>query len=249
MAAHLPLLDVVPGPVLARGREATLREVGTERVLRCYDDARDVRAEVAVMAHVAAHGVRVPRLHGLQVGPGGDVVGMVLERVDGPTLLEASLAGDVDPAQVGRVLARLHAQLHRVPLAGLALPGAPASARLGDVVVHLDLHPANVLVEPDGRCVVIDWSAARADAPGLDTAMTALTLAATAVAGVPAAAGDVAALMVPASWVLTVLSSFLAVRPTPLQGELERAADQLASVGAHPADALRAALDLVRAGP
>lgn len=58
------VLDVRPGRLLARGREATVHEAGSGLVLRRYDDARDVTLEVTVMQHVARHGVRVPTVHG-----------------------------------------------------------------------------------------------------------------------------------------------------------------------------------------
>jgi uncharacterized membrane-anchored protein len=49
-------------------------------------------------------------------------------------------------------------------------------------VLHLDLHPDNVMLTPDGP-KVIDWSNAEEGAPGLDWAMSAVILAQVAVGG------------------------------------------------------------------
>lgn len=246
MAGDLPLIDDVPGALLARGREATVHELGPGRVLRRYDDGRDVTRELAVMAHVARHGFRVPAVHGRHVDVRGRTTGMVLERVDGPSLVEAALAGRLTPAEAGRTLARLHHELHRVPVAGLPpLPDA-APAGPGDVVVHLDLHPANVLVGDAGP-VVVDWANARTAAATLDTGVTALTLAAAALAGVPSDAGSVTRHVVPPPFVRTLLEAFLADLEQPPLPSLDRAAAVLGLAGAQPPDVVHAAVLLVRA--
>lgn len=67
--------------MIARGREATVHEFGHGLVLRRYDDGRDVTAEVTLMVHA------------VQLGARGRPVAMVLERIDGPTLIEAGVAG------------------------------------------------------------------------------------------------------------------------------------------------------------
>lgn len=67
-------------------------------------------------------------------------------------------------------LARLHRELHAIP---------PPDFLRGDgsSLLHLDLHPANVMLTRRGA-VVIDWAnAARGDA-SLDVALTAVVLAA-----------------------------------------------------------------------
>ena len=241
----LPRIDTAPGRLLARGREATVHLLGGSSVLRRYDDGRDVETEVAVMRHVARHGFPVPAVHGLHVDDAGGVDGMVLERIDGPSLVEAALTGAVTPTDVGRILARLHADLHRVPVAGLPpLPGPPTPGP-GDVVVHLDLHPANVLLA-GGAPVVIDWAIARVGPATLDTAMTALTLAAAVVAGIPADAGDAARLAVPEHLLRAVLDAYLAALPAPPTPSLERAAAVHDLIAAQPPPVVQAALRLVR---
>ncbi|MFC6342943.1 phosphotransferase, partial [Nocardioides hankookensis] len=64
------------------------------------------------------------------------------------------------------VLAGLHRDLHAV-----TWPGAAA----GDCLVHLDLHPLNVIMADRGP-VLIDWTNARVGRPGLDVAVTVLVM-------------------------------------------------------------------------
>jgi aminoglycoside phosphotransferase (APT) family kinase protein len=239
------VLHVAPGALIARGREATVHEVDEGRVLRRYDDARDVTAELAIMRHVARHGFPVPAVHGVHLDADGRPTGMVLERLRGPSLIEAALDGALEPAGIGQTLARLHGDLHRVPTGGLSRVPGTRDLQPGDVVVHLDLHPANVMLAA-GVPVVIDWAIARTAPASLDTAMTALTLAAAAVAGIPRDAGDVARLPVPTALIRAVLDAYLAALTTPPTASLERAAAVLDLVGAQPPEVVRAALALVR---
>ena len=139
-------------------------------MLRRYRDARDVTAEARVMRHVRRYGYPAPELYG--TGPGE----MVLQRLYGPTMLEAVVAGTTSAADAGEQLADLLARLRTVP----ATDPADPSARL----LHLDLHPANVVLTATGP-VVIDWCNAVDGPPELDVGMTALILAEAAVGGGP----------------------------------------------------------------
>jgi aminoglycoside phosphotransferase (APT) family kinase protein len=56
-----------------------------------------------------------------------------------------------------------------------APPGLKAAAR-GDRLLHLDLHPENVILSPSGP-FVIDWTNARRGEPALDVALTWVILA------------------------------------------------------------------------
>ena len=139
------------------------------------------------MRAVAVAGYPVPRVHR---AAGRD---LVMDLVGGPTLLESLARGDVAPAAGGALLAALHAELHRVPAppGTLDLARADASGRgvapgRHPVVLHLDLHPGNVVLSPRGP-VVIDWTNARGGPAALDRAVTAHILAEVAVA---ADAGD-----------------------------------------------------------
>ncbi|PZF86218.1 phosphotransferase [Jiangella anatolica] len=159
--------------LIGSGRTADVYAIGDDRVLRRYRDGGSAVAEAAVMEHVRAHGVPVPAVH--------DVTGpdLVLDRLTGPTLLQAALRGDRTADDVAGVLAGLHHRLHAVPPSGHPRPVAPADGAAA-TVIHLDLHPDNVLLTASGP-VLIDWRNAT-DGPGdLDVAYSALILAQVAV--------------------------------------------------------------------
>jgi tRNA A-37 threonylcarbamoyl transferase component Bud32 len=150
-------------------------------VLRRTRDGRDVANETRVMAHLRDHGYPVPQVR-VPGGPGTDpATDVVMERLQGPTMLESLLAGATTPEEAGTVLARSLRRLHEIP----ALVAAHPSHR----VLHLDLHPDNVVLTPGGP-VVIDWSDTEEGTPDLDWAMSALILAQVAV-GDPAVADSV----------------------------------------------------------
>jgi aminoglycoside phosphotransferase (APT) family kinase protein len=159
--------------LIASGRDADVWAVDGERVVRRYRDGRDMDREAAVMRHAAAHGYPVPRVYGTEPGA------IVLERLYGPTMLAALLAGSMAASAAGTMLGDLLVRLGPVP--------APAAA--DGSLLHLDLHPDNVVLTGAGP-VVIDWSNATAGPSTLDVAMSALIVAEVAVGGlvdVPAA--------------------------------------------------------------
>jgi len=150
-----------PGPLLGRGRAADVYDVGGGRVLRRYRTAHDSGPEAAIMAHLAGHGFPVPAVHDVD---GRD---LVMDRVDGPSQLDDLTRRPWRAGAHGRTLAELHRHLDRVP--------APDGA--AGRVLHLDLHPGNVLLTGRGP-VVIDWSNARVGDGADDVATTWLLLAA-----------------------------------------------------------------------
>ncbi|MFJ6611678.1 phosphotransferase [Streptomyces sp. NPDC091289] len=154
------------GQLLGSGRTADVYALDGSWVLRRYRDRADTTEELAVMSYVGAFGFPVPR-----IGPpaeGARPTDLVLQRLTGPTLAEALLAGRVGAAEAGALLARLLRELHAIP--------PRVSANPEDCVLHLDLHPQNVILSQDGA-VVIDWDTAAEGPPGLDRAMSALILA------------------------------------------------------------------------
>lgn len=163
----------MPLELLASGRDADVFALDDHRVLRRDRRGRSPAAEAAVMEHAAAHGYPVPRVHSVR-GPD-----LVMERLHGRTMLAALLAGEVDAASAARTLADLQGRLH-----GLAAPSGDGR------LLHLDLHPDNIVLTERGP-VVIDWTNAREGEPDLDTAMTALILAQVSL-GSPPLAGTAA---------------------------------------------------------
>jgi len=150
-----------PGPLLAVGRECDVYEVDADRVLRRSRRGSSCEAEAELMRHVAAHGYPVPTVYDAD---GPDIV---MARVEGRTM-----ADEIGrrPHRMGRyvaMLAELHDRLHEIE----APPGLRAIGDGGQAVIHLDLHPLNVLVGPEGP-VVIDWSNAAAGLGATDVAVT-----------------------------------------------------------------------------
>ena len=132
--------------LIAEGRASEIFDLGDGRVLRRFKRGGDPGFEARVMEHARAYGFPVPAVHEVRDD------GLVLERIDGPTMLDAA---DLErhPAE----LARLHEQLHEIPFEG---------ARL----LHRDLHPDNVILSPTGP-VVVDWTNAGAGEPVFDVAL------------------------------------------------------------------------------
>ncbi|NEA61982.1 phosphotransferase [Streptomyces sp. SID12488] len=166
---------MLTGRVLGSGRTADVYELDEPAwVLRRYRDGYgDAAAEAAVMEHVRGHGYPVPEVRA------ATRTDLVLERLSGPTMLEAFAAGLLDARASGEMLSALLHGLHAVP------PRDPATEP-GTRVLHLDLHPENVMLTPDGPRV-IDWANAEEGPPGLDRAMSAVILAQVAVSADPLA--------------------------------------------------------------
>ena len=104
------------------------------------------------MAHARRAGYPVPAVH--EIRPDA----LVLERIEGPTMLDDLRRRPWRLNSHARLLAEPHRRLHAIPYEDAAL-------------LHLDLHPQNVLLSPSGP-VVIDWTNARAGEPAFDVALT-----------------------------------------------------------------------------
>ncbi|MBO1336998.1 phosphotransferase [Streptomyces sp. VRA16 Mangrove soil] len=152
-------------PLLGSGRTADVYALDDAWVLRRCREGWDTRGEATFMTYVREHGFPAPRVRpDAGLAPGD----LVMERLHGPTQAEAAARGDLSPADAGHELAALLRQLHAIP------------PRPHGHVLHLDLHPENVIRTAHGP-VVIDWSNAEEGAPALDWAMSALILAEVAV--------------------------------------------------------------------
>lgn len=169
--------------VIAVGRTADVLDLGDGRVLRRYrDPGQDCTAEAELMRHLAEAGFPVPEVHAAE---GTD---LVLARVVGPTLAEAALSGAIPSADAGALLAELHDLLDSVPPPPMVTRHPSSDGGRTPRIVHLDLHPENVLLASGGP-VVIDWTNASVGPGGLDRAMTGLVLAEVVLAGDAKVAG------------------------------------------------------------
>lgn len=112
--------------------------------------------EARTMDYARGFGYPVPAVDEIS----DDGTSMVLERIEGPTMVGLLRSRPWSIRRLGAMLAELHFRLHDIP-APEFLRTSPVGE--GDRLIHLDLHPLNVLIGPNGP-VVIDWpNAARGD--------------------------------------------------------------------------------------
>jgi tRNA A-37 threonylcarbamoyl transferase component Bud32 len=157
-----------PGQLVAKGRWTDVYDLGNGRVLKRYRDpaSKPIAAfEAGVMLHARAHGVPVPEVMEVR---GGD---LLLEKVAGPTMLRDLTRRPRALPQHARTLSELHRTVHAVT----APPGLQHPFGPGGVLLHLDLHPDNVILSPAGP-VLIDWQGAVAGPAAADIAHTWLLI-------------------------------------------------------------------------
>lgn len=157
-----------------------------DRQAALADEARRTRA-------AATTGVRVPQVIGLIEIEGEP--GMVMERVDGPTLQEGLSNGSASIEEVARITGGLQARLLATPVVAPlprlkddvakrleradSVPADLKDALLsllrdlpdGDAFCHGDLHSSNVIMSAEGP-VLIDWPNAALGHPLADVART-----------------------------------------------------------------------------
>ncbi len=190
--------------VVGRGRTAEILAWDGGRVMKLYlgGSSRDyVRREADVSRRVHRAGLPAPAVYDSDAVDGlyevGGRLGILFERVDGPTMMRDLGARPWMLSTHSRQLASLHAGIHAVPGEGLPLlrnriersieragglisERAQQAARqrleaLPDLrqVCHGDFHPDNVILR-EGSPLVIDWGPASAGHPAADVAWTYL---------------------------------------------------------------------------
>jgi aminoglycoside phosphotransferase (APT) family kinase protein len=145
--------------LIARGRAADVFAYGDGRVLRRYRTEYDSEYEASVMRYVRERGYPAPEVFEAR---GPDIV---MERVQGPTMLAAMGSQPWRLRAFASTLSRLMHALHEMPAPDWLRP------KIGDggALVHMDLHPDNVMLTPRGP-VVIDWSNAGVGNPHAEVA-------------------------------------------------------------------------------
>jgi aminoglycoside phosphotransferase (APT) family kinase protein len=152
--------------MVGTGRSADVFAHGADEVLRRYRSPRDTEREVAAMEHARTHGYPVPMARAVSDTE------IVMDRLDGPTML--SELGR-RPWRIGRHAATLASLQHR--LHEIRAPGwLPAPLGDGESLLHLDLHPDNVILTERGP-FVIDWPNAARGPGAADVAHTWIVLA------------------------------------------------------------------------
>ena len=99
--------------------------------------------EARIMEYVRGLGYPVPAIDEIS----DDGLDMVMERIEGLDMVATMSKRPWTIPRQGRVLAELHVQLHELSAPDW-LHEAPVGR--GNRLVHLDLHPLNVIVSPRG---------------------------------------------------------------------------------------------------
>jgi aminoglycoside phosphotransferase (APT) family kinase protein len=160
---------VEPGKLVASGRDGAIFEFGPGLVVRRTRDGRSLEREARTLEYMEAHGYPVPHVE--EVRAGGTEI--VMERLVGPMMMDAMTKGPRPLFANARLLADLHDQLHEIPAPDW-LPAIDHGAG-ADRVLHLDLHPMNVMMTSRGP-VVIDWPNAARGNPLTDVGFTYVLL-------------------------------------------------------------------------
>lgn len=164
-----------PGPLLATGRDSDIFEYGPGLVLRRSREGHSMATEARTMAFMREQGYPVPAVEEVS----DDGFDLVMERIEGVTMVEALGKAPWTIRRQGATLADLHRRLHEIE-APAFLPAAPVGT--GTKVIHLDLHPLNVMIGPKGP-FVIDWPNARRGDPDVDVGLAWVLMAAGQIPG------------------------------------------------------------------
>jgi tRNA A-37 threonylcarbamoyl transferase component Bud32 len=163
------LLEVADGDqLITAGRDCDIYDRGPLLVLRRSRSGRSQAAEAIVMDYLHTQGYPVPAIEDVSA----DGTEVLMERIDGPTMLEAIARRPTSLPAQARALAHLHRRLHRLA-APAYLPASPVGQ--GAQLVHMDLQPSNVILGSRGP-VVVDWSNASAGPAAADVGAAWLSM-------------------------------------------------------------------------
>jgi aminoglycoside phosphotransferase (APT) family kinase protein len=148
--------------LLASGQEADVFLRPDGLLVKHNRSGRDLAPEAELMRYLRRHDIPVPRVVGVEDD------GLVMEYVPGPRMSAELDRKPWRAAALGRQLADLHRRLDVVP--------APDFLTGEGALLHLDLHPGNVVLGPDGP-VAIDWACAARGDRRVDLALSWLAMA------------------------------------------------------------------------
>jgi aminoglycoside phosphotransferase (APT) family kinase protein len=186
------------GTLIGQGRTADVFEWGTDRVLKLYQDwmpRTPIEREFAFMKAASAACVPVPAADEVLEQDGR--IGIVMERIQGPSMLKIITSQPWKAPALTRQLAELHVKMHECTMPegsytqreqiqrgierAAALPPEAKEAMLarlsalpgGSSLCHGDFHPDNVILTSHGP-VIIDWLTGTRGHPLGDVARTSL---------------------------------------------------------------------------
>ena len=154
-----------PAGLINVGSESELRHYGPNHVVRTSTHDSDLSREAETLEILAEAGFPAPKLEKRLSSSS-----MVMERIDGPTMLEDLISRPWTLTKHAKNLARLHRALGKV-----SAPPEWDRVSEGDSIVHLDLHPATIRIN-NGRPVVLNWSRSACGCAAFDAAVTYVIL-------------------------------------------------------------------------
>ena len=185
---------------IGSGRTAEIYAWEPGRALKLFrpEHARDVEEEYAATRLVGESGAPAPEIFGIEEVEARP--GIVMERVEGESLMTLMVRKPWRARGYSRLLAEMQWELHQLRAEGLrdqketlrhdiergvALSEAERAAVLdlldrlpaGDRLCHWDFHPDNIIMAPRGP-VIIDWITAQAGNPVADFGRTTVLFAA-----------------------------------------------------------------------
>jgi aminoglycoside phosphotransferase (APT) family kinase protein len=163
-----------PGNLLFSGRDSDIFDYGPALVLRRSRRGRSLATEAKVMRFVGERGYPVPRVQELSA----DGSSLVMQRIEGPTMLDALVRHPWTVRRQAARLAELHQRLHDIPGPDWLDPFLGG----GPCIIHRDLHPLNVIMSRQGP-VLIDWANAARGVGSADVALTWLLMTAAEIPG------------------------------------------------------------------
>lgn len=164
---RITLVTMRIGPMIASGRDCFIFESTPGKVIRRARDGRSLEREASIMRHARRHGFPAPQVFDAE---GPDIL---MERVEGVAMNDDLAKNPETLESHAKLLASLHRQLGDVRAPGW-LPSAEGP--VGFSLLHLDMHPLNVLITEDGP-KVIDWANAARGQAAADVANTWLAMA------------------------------------------------------------------------
>jgi len=197
-------------PPIAVGRTAEIYPYADGKVLKLFFPTIPqvwIDKEIEIGKYIQEAELPVPKVY--ETAEINNRIGIVYERVEGPSLLNEIATKPWNVARYGQLLAKLHVQIHDVQAPTnletqreWATGGIPASAKIaedlktqilqlldtlpdGNGLCHGDFHPGNIILTPDGP-VIIDWMTVSKGVASGDVARTTTILeAAKAPEGTP----------------------------------------------------------------
>tara|TARA_Y100001970_G_scaffold140622_1_gene173139 strand:- start:1027 stop:2154 length:1128 start_codon:yes stop_codon:yes gene_type:complete len=154
-----------PGALIGIGSEWEVRHYGPDHVIRTSTQDADLSREAEALEVLGLAGFPAPELS-KKITPSS----IVIERVDGPTMLEDLTSRPWTLNRHAKNLARLHKALGNI-----VAPSSWEGVSKGESVVHLDLHPGNIKIS-NGTPVVLNWGRSARGSSSFDAAVTYVIL-------------------------------------------------------------------------